>query len=106
MTTKKNEYKTEVDSLRLSDQFKENLKAKMLEEYEKGAEGEPEITVSGPGIFSKKYARYAAIAAAFVIVASTVSVLGVKGIRAKKYRRRCKRVRESGGGRGCAAAAG
>lgn len=80
---KKNEYKLEVDSLRLSDEFKESLKAKMLEEYNKREKAEPKITMSGAARFSKKYAKFAAIAAALVIVASTAGVIGIRGLKSK-----------------------
>lgn len=80
---KKNEYIEEVGSLRLSEEFKEALKAKMLEEYNSREESEPEITVSGPVRFSKKYAKYAAVAAAFLIVASTAGILAIKNIPSK-----------------------
>lgn len=81
---KKTEYQIEVSSLRLSEQFKADLKAKMLEEYEKAqeapvAEEKPVITVSGNKW--KKYSKYAAVAACLLIAVSTASVLSIKGIK-------------------------
>ena len=82
---KKTEYQIEVGSLRLSEQFKLDLKAKMLEEYNNAqgvsaAAGEkPEITVSGAKW--KNYSKYAAIAACLLLAVSTVSVLSIKGLK-------------------------
>lgn len=82
---KKTEYKVEVGSIRLSEEFKSNLKARMLEEYNSvqgaaaSADAKP-ITVSGAKW--KKYSKYAAAAACLLIAVSTVSVLSVKGIKA------------------------
>lgn len=82
---KKTEYMVEVGSLRLSEQFKSDLKARMLEEYNKtqGAaaadEKTPPITVSGNKW--KKYSKFAAIAACLLIAVSTASILSIKGIK-------------------------
>ncbi len=79
---KKTEYLKEVESLRLSEEFKESLKKKMLSEYEKNggeAVGSP-ITVT-PGGNKKKIYRWAAVAACLILAVSTVSVLSVKGLK-------------------------
>ena len=87
---KKIEYQNEVASFRLSEQFKEELKAKMLEEYNKTLESPapveetPKIEMSGAAKFGKKYSRYAAIAACLLLVISTVSVITVKGLKTGK----------------------
>ncbi len=81
---KKPEYRIEVGSLRLSDEFKENLKAKMLEEYnEKGKTG-PDIEITNNKNFAQKYGKYAAVAAALLLVVSTVSVATVGGLQRAK----------------------
>lgn len=87
---KKIEYQNEVASFRLSEQFKEELKAKMLEEYNKTLESPapveevPKIEMSGAAKFGKKYSKYAAIAACLLLVISTVSVITVKGLKTGK----------------------
>ena len=87
---KKTEYQNEVGSIRLSEQFKADLKVRMLEEYNKAHGAEPAaeeksaITMSSAGSFAKKYSKYAAIAACLLIAVSTVSVLGVKGLQSRK----------------------
>ena len=76
---KATEYKNEVGSLKLSDEFKAELKKKMLEVYEERSseKKEEKITVSS---FSKKYGKYAALAACLVLVAATAGVLTLKGL--------------------------
>ena len=76
---KATEYKNEVGSLKLSDEFKAELKKKMLEVYEERSseKNEEKITVSS---FSKKYGKYAALAACLVLVAATAGVLTLKGL--------------------------
>ncbi len=77
----KNEYRSEVDNLRLSEQFKEDLKKKMLAEYNKNGgvpvENDKPITVSR----SSKIYRFAGIAACIILAVSTLSVLSVKNIK-------------------------
>ncbi len=81
-----NEYKNEVSSLRLSDEFKSELKKKMLEVYEEHSpeKKEKEITVSA---FTGKYAKYAALAACLLLVVSTAGILAVKGLPMQKSAR-------------------
>lgn len=93
---KLNEYKNDVSSLRLSEQFKENLKKEMLKEYyvngEKAVESpddalkpvkEP-ITVSTLSAFAKKYYKAAAIAACLLLAISTISVATISGLKSVK----------------------
>ncbi len=79
---KMTEYKNEVGSLKLSDEFKAELKKKMLEVYEERfpEKKEEKITVSS---FSKKYGKYAAIAACLLLVVSTAGILTVKNLPSK-----------------------
>ena len=79
---KATEYKNEVGSLKLSDEFKAELKKKMLEVYEERfpEKKEEKITVSS---FSKKYGKYAAIAACLLLVVSTAGILTVKNLPSK-----------------------
>ncbi len=75
-----NEYKNEVASLSLSKEFKENLKAKMLEEYSEKTLQKPEIKMT-PADFAKKYSKYIALAACLLLVVSTVGILSIGGIK-------------------------
>lgn len=72
-----NEYKDSVGSIKLSDEFKQQLKQKMLLEVKNLKEAEepkPDITVS-VGKLSKKYSKYAALAACLLLAVSAAGVL-------------------------------
>ncbi len=81
-----NEYKNDVGSLKLTPEFKENLKALMAEEYEKqkgSPEKSPEETLSRPAIFAKKYSKYFALAACLLLAVSTVGVMSLMRLATK-----------------------
>ncbi len=77
-----NEYKNEVSSLRLDDDFKAKLKETLLEAAKENA---PESARdrgerSGPAVFARKYSRYIALAACILLVVSTVSIVSIGGL--------------------------
>lgn len=71
---KTNEYKNEVGSLKLTQEFKQELKLKMLQAAEGRTAEKPQIKMSAVD-FSKKYSKYAALAACLLMAVSTVGVL-------------------------------
>lgn len=74
---KVNEYKDSVGSLKLSGEFKQQLKERMLLEAQnrdETKEPKPDITVS-VGKLSKKYSKYAALAACLLLAVSAAGVL-------------------------------
>lgn len=78
-----NEYKNEVDSLRLSDEFKQQLKENLLAKLE---EQKPAIEVTNTNKsfdFAKKYSKYIALAACLLLVISTVSIATLSGLPSK-----------------------
>ena len=79
-----NEYKNDVGSLKLSQEFKDNLKAMMAEEYENASgkkEAEPDIKMSGTAVFAKKYSKYIALAACLLLAVSAVSAVGLQRLK-------------------------
>lgn len=82
------EYKEEVGSLTLSDEFKESLKQKCLEELGKkdpGAEAAPSpVDRSTADIYSKiRVYKYVSMAACFLAVISTIGVFSMMGSQFK-----------------------
>lgn len=68
-----NEYKDSVGSIRLSEEFKQELKQKMLLEAQSHQE-KPEIKMT-VGEFSKKHSKYISLAACLLLAVSTVAAL-------------------------------
>lgn len=76
------EYKNEVNTLTLSDKFKQELKDKLIAMADESPARRPEIKKSTT-FLSKKYSRYVALAACLLLVVSTVSVVSIGGLRSK-----------------------
>lgn len=76
------EYKNSVGSMKLSDEFKQNLKEKMLLEAQKSEKtdepkSEPANITMSLGKVSKKYSKYAALAACLLLAVSAAGILSV-----------------------------
>lgn len=78
-----NEYKNDVNSLTLSNEFKQELKEKMLAAAENSKPAKPAIKKSTAAVFSAKYSRYIALAACLLLVISTVSIVSIGGLKSK-----------------------
>lgn len=84
-----NEYKEEVKSLTLSDDFKAQLKENMMKAYgESNHEAATErVITASHNNFVRKYSKYIALAACLLLVVSTVSIVSIGGSRIKSMQK-------------------